>query len=278
MCHTEKVHFIQKVLNWQKGSDIWNSQRCLIFNFGYKETFPHPEIILSLKPNFLFNVGTFGLHSPHKCSIVVIGGKYLNQIDKVMRMVDKITEDTAWMPSAVFLVAEKPGQDIKFTLSTRHRRSPTMYQVPATRSSVVQFVMTCPGMSHSSTFTLHMRDNGEVDDGKMWGNLCREKKVNIAYNNDPGYFEVDDRTGEMVKYPVRPVNGEMSIIPYDWEILHSFFSNHDIVHVWINCHFTWGSYEEESGRWTGAVGKVRIVFLLFIFYMMNIFLDTNRCC
>ena len=47
------------------------------------------------------------------------------------------------------------------------------YQVPVSRSSVVQFVMTCPGMSHSSTFTLHMRDSGEVDDGREWGDLCR---------------------------------------------------------------------------------------------------------
>ena len=79
-----------------------------------------------------------------------------------MRMVDKIKEDIAWMPSAVFLMAKKPGQDIKFNVSARDNMSPTMYQVPATRSSVVQFVMTCPGMSHSSTLTLHMRDNGEM--------------------------------------------------------------------------------------------------------------------
>ena len=38
---------------------------------------------------------------------------------------------------------------------------------------------------------------------------------------------------------------------------NSFFKNHDIVPVWINCHYTWGVYDEESGRWTGAVGKVR---------------------
>ena len=38
-------------------------------------------------------------------------------------------------------------------------------------------------MSHSSTFTLHMRDSGAVDDGKVWGDLCREKRVDIAYNN-----------------------------------------------------------------------------------------------
>merc|ERR1712155_410231 len=108
-----------------------------------------------------------------------------------------IDNNLYWMPSAVFLMAEKPGQDIQFNVSDRHRRSPTMYQVPASRSSVVQIMMTCPGMSHSSTFTLHMRDNGEVDDGKVWGNLCREKRVNIAYNNEPA-FEVNDETGKML--------------------------------------------------------------------------------
>ena len=207
------------------------------------------------RANTHLNVGTFGNNSPNKCSIVVIGGKYLEQVDEVMRMVDKITEDIAWMPSAVFLMAEKPGQDIKFTVSTRHRRSPTMYQVPATRSSVVQFVMTCPGMSHSSTFTLHMRDSGEVDDGKVWGDLCREKRVNIAYNNDPGFFEVHE-TGEMVQYPNN--QGTLySYIPWDWEIIQTFFKNYDIIPVWINCNYTWGWYDEESRKWTGAVGKVR---------------------
>ena len=152
---------------------------------------PHLEVNL--------NIGSLGLNSPSKCSIVVIGGKYLKKVDEVMRMVDKITEDIAWMPSAVFLMAEKPGQDIKFNVSARDNMSPTMYQVPASRSSVVQFVMTCPGMSHSSTFTLHMRDNGEVDDSKVWGNLCREKRVNIAVNNDNDNFYVIICTGEIAR-------------------------------------------------------------------------------
>ena len=137
--------------------------------------------------------------------------------------------------------------------------SPTMYQVPASRSSVVQFVMTCPGMSHSSTFTLHMRDSGEVDDGKVWGDLCRKKRVNIAYNNEPGLFKVNDETGEMKKWPISDsvkYIGLYSYNSYDWETLDSFFKNHDIVPIWMNCHYTWGVYDQESGRWTGAVGKV----------------------
>ena len=138
--------------------------------------------------------------------------------------------------------------------------SPTMYQVPASRSSVVQFVMTCPGMSHSSTFTLHMRDNGEVDDGKVWGDLCSEKRVNIAYNNEPELFEVDDETGDMVRYPGHQFTAILTVFPYipwDWDILATFFHHNDIVPVWINCHYTWGSFDEVSGKWTGAVGKVR---------------------
>ena len=130
-----------------------------------------------------------------------------------------------------------------------------MYQVPASRSSVVQFVMTCPGMSHSSTFALHMRDNGEVDDGKVWGNLCREKRVNIAYNNDWG-FKIIDETGEMMK---RKNQKRVLYETYDWEILHFFFRNHDIVPFWINCHGVWGSYDENMGKWTGAVGMVGII-------------------
>ena len=143
-------------------------------------------------------------------------------------------------------------------MSTRHRRSPTMYQVPATRRSVVQFVMTCPGMSHSSTFTLHMRDNGEVNDGKVWGDFCREKVVNIAYQAHPGWFEVDNVTGEMVRYPPNPVSGN-EYIPYYWEMLETFFKNHAIVPVWTPCQ-SYGVYDEELEIWTEQVGEVSKAF------------------
>ena len=133
-----------------------------------------------------------------------------------------------------------------------------MYQVPASRSSVVQFVMTCPGMSHSSTFTLHMKDNGQVDDGKVWGDLCREKEMTIAYNNDWFIFEFNEDTGEMEKYLTRlyMIEEEQNIAHY-WEILESFFTEHHILPAWTNCNTSWGRYDRELGKWTGAVGEVR---------------------
>ena len=245
----EKIAFIQNILKWQKGSYVLSEQKCFIVNFGYKKPLDYPTVDYQDFPNFPFD-----FKAPSKCSIVVIEGRYLEQIDEVMKMVDKIP----WMPLAVFLMAEKPGQDIKFNVSTRHRRSPTMYQVPASRSSVVQFVMTCPGMSHSSTFTLHMRDSGEVDDGKVWGDLCREKKMTIAYNNDWFSFEFNEDTGEMVKYDHRLWRiDEDQNIPHYWEILETFFTDHHITNVsWTNCNLTWGRYDQELGRWTGAVGEV----------------------
>ena len=110
-----------------QGTNVLNDQIYFIMNYGFSGSSKIPELKMTTDFDTHHNVGTFGLNSPSKCSIVFIGGKYLEQVDEVMRMVDKITEDIAWMPSAVFLMAEKPGQDIKFNASARDNMSPTMY-------------------------------------------------------------------------------------------------------------------------------------------------------
>ena len=69
---------IHDVMLWQKGSDVSHDLRCFILNFGYKRPSPFPEFSRSVD-SFHLNVGTHGSMSPSKCSIVVIGGKYLDQ-------------------------------------------------------------------------------------------------------------------------------------------------------------------------------------------------------
>ena len=108
----------------------------------------------------------------------------------------------------------------------------------------------------------------------MWGDLCREKRVNIAYNDDPDWFAVDKKTGRMgndwddkgrlVRKSVDLRRIEELFIPWNWEILESFFKHNDVVPVWEDCDFTWGSYDEELGRWTGAVGKVRTGNIMYL--------------
>ena len=60
----------------------------------------------------------------------------------------------------------------------------------------------------------------------------------------------------MVEFPAYIVAGEYSNIPYDFEILEDFLKSYVIATNWIDCNDTWGWYDDETGRWTGAVGKV----------------------
>ena len=50
---------------------------------------------------------------------------------------------------------------------------------------------------------------------------------------------------------------EKSSIPYAFEILEIFFKTNNIIVNWLNCNYTWGWYDYDTGRWTGAVGKVK---------------------
>ena len=67
----------------------------------------------------------------------------------------------------------------------------------------------------------------------------------------------------MIEYPVYPVTGEYDKIPWDYEILSSFFENYHITPTWINCYYTWGVFDEETGHWTGAVGKVTVIINIY---------------
>ena len=76
--------------------------------------------------------------------------------------------------------------------------------------------------------------------------------INVAYNDDPGFFEIFDNS--MYEYPANIIEGEHTNIPSEFEILEIFFENKII--NWINCNYTWGWYDDETEGWTGAVGKV----------------------
>ena len=53
-----------------------------------------------------------------------------------------------------------------------------------------------------------------------------------------------------------------SFISEDDEILSMFFLNYNIIINWIDCNYTWGWFDYETGKWTGAVGKVTIYSVL----------------
>ena len=81
--------------------------------------------------------------------------------------------------------------------------------------------------------------------------------VTIAYNEYHPYFFVWRGTQIMVEYTLSPEKGVLSQMAWDWEIIKPFFDHYSLTPTWVNCNYTWGWLDEETGTWTGAVGKVR---------------------
>ena len=74
--------------------------QCLSLNFNYHDdqlSIPQFSIVPDSDTKLNFNF-------PSSCIFVIIGGKYLNMIGKVMEKVNSITKDVGTRPMAVFLM------------------------------------------------------------------------------------------------------------------------------------------------------------------------------
>ena len=109
---------------------------------------------------------------------------------------------------------------------------------------------------------------------KSYKEICsgEPKKVNLGFNNDPALMVVDTTTNTILAQPQAcndfPYNPtpDQTINPclhkaktnmaFDWEILSTFLSLHNIEPNWLDCNMTWGWYDEDLGGWTGCMGKV----------------------
>ena len=104
--------------------------------------------------------------------------------------------------------------------------------------------------------------NGTTKDDLQYKDLCKEEyEVRIAYNNEYTNFEIDNITNSMVEYPYWISMVEASDygqLSHEFELLTSFFSKFNIKPTQINCNYTWGWFDNATGRWTGAVGQVEI--------------------
>ena len=108
--------------------------------------------------------------------------------------------------------------------------------------------------------TLHERllllKNATVNRNLGFDDVCTEKHAYIAYNNEPWVFEVSNITGEMVEYPVEPYVS-YTPVAWQWETQAAFFKYNNITPLWFNCNYTWGSLNETTGQWSGAVGMIQ---------------------
>ena len=81
--------------------------------------------------------GSQGMNVPSACTIVIIAGfklkhttrivkdaffipgKYLNKVDRVMTLVDRITEDIDHMPVAAFIFRDKESDEVHYSADIR---------------------------------------------------------------------------------------------------------------------------------------------------------------
>ena len=125
----------------------------------------------------------------------------------------------------------------------------------------------CPGQDDDYQRVVITKD-GTVRGNLKYKDYCPHTKeaseqenheITIAYNNDQWQFYVHNDTNTMKEFALWWTikrSEKEPFVPRDWEILRMFFDNYNIEPTWINCHFTWGWFDEETGKWTGGVGKV----------------------
>ena len=119
------------------------------------------------------------------------------------------------------------------------------------------FKVYCPGQYQNFPHKLTMFNNGSVSNKVRYQDICKERIVaNIAH-----LWSRDVVNNSMVEYPLNLKEGQYSSIslPYDFEIIGSFLINYNIiVNKWIDCNDTAGIFDNGIGKWTGAVGQVKI--------------------
>ena len=114
------------------------------------------------------------------------------------------------------------------------------------------FTFTCYGEAGSQSTKMLLRF-GQLN--RTVGDLC-QPTVRIAYNNVEHIFEVRNNnmhttTVDWSIWNILNMNGI-----YDDELLTSFFSSQNLTPIWQNANGNWGSFDEVTERWTGAVGLV----------------------
>ena len=134
--------------------------------------------------------------------------------------------------------------------------------VPLTHNGVKGWIfnLVCPGNAMSVYHEgLLLLKSATVNRYLGFGEMCYEKHVIVAYNNEPDIFEVSNITGMMVTsglYSVKPYVRYESIA-WEWEIQAAFFKYNNITPHWINANYTWGTLNYTTGQWSGAVGLIQ---------------------
>ena len=109
MTENDMKEFMLDFITWKKGSTV-KADSLHIYNFGYERSLPLPSVPLTPDSKLKFNLQISGMETPSKWSLVVIGEKYVDRFDEILKVVDRIHEDTQALPFAIFVQTEEEIQ------------------------------------------------------------------------------------------------------------------------------------------------------------------------
>ena len=109
MSESDNQVFMLEHLSWMKGSTV-KADSLHIYNFGYERSLPLPSVTLTPDSKLKFNLQTSGMETPSKWSLVIIGEKYVDRFYEIMKVIDRIHEDTQGLPFAIFVQTEEEIQ------------------------------------------------------------------------------------------------------------------------------------------------------------------------
>ena len=92
-------------LTKMKGQDL-ERESLHVYNFGYDRPLPFPSIALTPDSTLRLNLQTSGMRTPSRRSIAVVGQKYVGKLQGILKVVERIHEDTQALPSDIFLQSE----------------------------------------------------------------------------------------------------------------------------------------------------------------------------
>ena len=134
----EEHDFLKDYLTWMKGPGL-DQDSLQVYNFGYNRPLPFPSIALTPDTKIRLNFQTSGMQTPNRISIVVIGKKYLSELGQIMTVVERLHEDTAALPFAIFVDSV---DDIETSDNISSHVTPSLVRIFIIQSSLYYILST----------------------------------------------------------------------------------------------------------------------------------------
>ena len=256
-----------------------NVGKCVTVNFGTKKEIRNLPILtmsLKLKNNRRYDNGIITTPTDN-CFLVLVGGKYVEIIDEVVKEVEKIIKNIGISPLAMLIQSKSrkiytgtfPKYPIVsiicyFKLNNFHFTFNKTFKVfnhfkvvlNSRRERGLGFRLQCPGVYQMVPYKMMIFYNGTVSKGATYKDICSEqRKARLAYGNDyPKSFLVDKESNSMVE--LKKIRGETNMRVMTWEIYKSFFENNKISPSFIYANYTHDLVDEDTGKKIGPMGSV----------------------